>query len=188
MPINDIPPYKCGKCGSRTLYNDDDRLKDIKFIACLTCGNRYPPGQAPVKIEKSGFKENFVKANSKDEGMENTQRIDTEAGNKPLCKQCGLKPTISAGSPYCPSCMAKRSHKKRKGSENVSMGVKKERAYTGKPEPTPPSKASRDTITIEFKRHISILKEVEKLADQEMRPLDCQILYMLKRYIEAEVQ
>lgn len=33
---------------------------------------------------------------------------------------------------------------------------------------------------IEFDKYVSILKEVEKLADEKMRPLDLQILYMLK--------
>ncbi len=33
---------------------------------------------------------------------------------------------------------------------------------------------------IEFDKYVSILKEVEKLADENMRPLDLQILYMLK--------
>lgn len=116
--------------------------------------------------------------------MENTQSIDTEKEKKTLCSQCNVNPTISTGSPYCPSCMAKLSHRKRKGSENAPAGVKKKKTPT-KPEPAPLPKTSRDTITIEFKRHISILKEVEKLADQEMRPLDCQILYILKKFIET---
>lgn len=188
MPINDIPPYKCGKCGSRTLYNDDDRLKEIKYIACLTCGNRYPPGPKPVEIEKSGFKENFVKANSKDENMENTQRIDTESVNKPLCGQCGLKPTISAGNPYCPSCMAKLSHKKKKLSESAFKAGKREETTGNQAKAQSAPEEQKGAITIEFKSYVQVLKEVEKLAEREMRPLDCQILYILKRYIEAEVQ
>ncbi len=188
MSVNGIPPYKCGKCGLQTLYRDDDRLNDIKYIACFTCGNRYPPGPEPVRLEKSGLKESVIIADTKDEGMENTQRIDTKAGNNPLCRQCGLKPTISAGNPYCASCMAKRSHKKKKLSESAFKAGKREEATGNQAKSPNTPEEQKEAITIEFKSHVQVLKEVEKLAEREMRPLDCQILYMLKRYIEAEVQ
>ena len=36
-------------------------------------------------------------------------------------------------------------------------------------------------LTIDFGKHSSILTEVEKLADEEMRPVDLQVIYMLKQ-------
>jgi DNA-directed RNA polymerase subunit RPC12/RpoP len=187
MSVNGIPPYKCGKCGRQTLYRDDDRLNDIKYIACFTCGNRYPPGPMPIKIEKSGLKGSVVISDIKDKGMEKALQINTEAKKKPLCKECGIKSTISAGNPYCASCLAKLSHKKRKRSESASKACKREEATGNQAKARSAPEEQRGAINIEFKSHVQILKEVEKLAEREMRPLDCQILYMLKRYIEAEV-
>ena len=49
--------WACGKCGSRGLYRDDDRLVGDWSIACRTCGNRFygevggkAQGAAPVKV------------------------------------------------------------------------------------------------------------------------------------------
>jgi DNA-directed RNA polymerase subunit RPC12/RpoP len=46
------PPYKCGKCGSRGLWRDDDRLNNSSYIVCRICGNRYPGGNKPVFVEQ----------------------------------------------------------------------------------------------------------------------------------------
>ena len=40
-------------------------------------------------------------------------------------------------------------------------------------------------ITIEFGEHATILREVEKLSAQELRPVDMQIIYMLKKQLLA---
>ena len=38
----------CGKCGSHSVYPDNDPLTGARSIACRVCGNRYPGGPAPV--------------------------------------------------------------------------------------------------------------------------------------------
>ena len=51
-----------------------------------------------------------------------------------------------------------------------------------------PGKRDREqntTVTIEFGKHSLILKEIEKLADEEIRPLGLQIIYMLKNQLKA---
>ena len=44
--------YVCGKCGG-FLYQDEDAITGTQWIACLICGNRYPPGPAPIPLQKS---------------------------------------------------------------------------------------------------------------------------------------
>lgn len=43
-------------------------------------------------------------------------------------------------------------------------------------------------ITIEFEEHAAILREVEKLSIQELRLVDMQIIYMLKKQLLAMQQ
>jgi hypothetical protein len=45
------PRYYCGKCGSPSLYSDNDPFTGSKSIACQTCGNRYPGGPSPTKLQ-----------------------------------------------------------------------------------------------------------------------------------------
>lgn len=151
MLIKGFPPYKCGKCGLQTLHRDDDRLNDIKYIACFTCGNRYPPGPAPVKIEKSGLRESGIIADTKDKGMEKTPQINTEAEKKPLCKECGIKPTISVWNAYCPSCLAKLSHKKKKLSESAFKAGKREEATGTRPKPRAILKNKKEPLILNLK-------------------------------------
>lgn len=100
-----------------------------------------------------------------------------------ICKECNEKPVISPHSDYCASCMARRSNKAR--------------AY-GKPhKPRKPGKATRKqhestkalrepntAVTVDFGKYASVLQEVQDLAEKEMRPVDLQVIYMLKRCLE----
>ena len=43
-------------------------------------------------------------------------------------------------------------------------------------------------ITIEFEEHAAILREVENLSVQELRPIDMQVIYMLKKQLLAVQQ
>ncbi len=49
-----------------------------------------------------------------------------------------------------------------------------------------PQKTQQDlntALTIKFGKHNAILREVEKLADKEVRPVDLQVIYILKKYL-----
>ena len=41
------PKYKCGKCGSTSLYREDDYMNSQPYICCQICGNRWPGGFEP---------------------------------------------------------------------------------------------------------------------------------------------
>jgi phosphoribosylformylglycinamidine (FGAM) synthase PurS component len=117
---------------------------------------------------------------------EKPQKTQTES--KRICEKCGNNPTIHPNSKTCASCMAKLSHKKRKCPESAFKAGKTKEAAGSLAKPSVTPEKQKGAITIEFKSHVQILKEVEKLAEREMRPLDRQILYILKKYIEVEVQ
>lgn len=103
--------------------------------------------------------------------------------NTRLC-ECG-KITLSPTCPYCPSCMAKRSNKDRstkkepksKRPRGRSPGKRATDSPTGAP------KKENTALTIDFGKYSPILREVEKLAEEEMRPVDLQVVYILKHYL-----
>jgi DNA-directed RNA polymerase subunit RPC12/RpoP len=74
-------PYKCGQCGSKTLYLDEDRVAGHRWIACMTCGNRYPGGKKPIRIEEA---------------------MGTRRGT---CTNCGRENMVIAnGAGHCHTC------------------------------------------------------------------------------------
>ncbi len=40
-------------------------------------------------------------------------------------------------------------------------------------------------LTIDFGRYVSILKELEQLAEEEVRSVDSQVIYILKKYFDG---
>lgn len=48
------PPFKCGQCGSKSLYKDEDIVEGNRWIACRICGNRWPGGKEPIRITEEG--------------------------------------------------------------------------------------------------------------------------------------
>jgi hypothetical protein len=78
------PPFKCGKCESRGLYRDDDRLNKASYIVCPICGNRWPGGPAPVMVEK---KQEEVMGNKRGT-CANCCRPDMTIIGRGLCRAC----------------------------------------------------------------------------------------------------
>lgn len=110
--------------------------------------------------------------------------------NTRMCGDCKDKPTISPKHALCASCMARRANAARKGKKKPPG--KPERKTNGKgratvKEPTlvPISKPISKPIQIDFGKHISVLDEIRGLAEEEMRPLEFQILYMLKSHLKV---
>jgi len=95
-----------------------------------------------------------------------------------ICKDCGEKPTMSPHSPYCSSCMQKRAIKARMKSKKASKGEKEEIRPTGHRKET--SKAGRVIMPVDFGGHRETLEAVVKLAEEELRPVGIQIIFMLK--------
>jgi len=119
--------------------------------------------------------------------------------NVRLCKECGLRPTIQASSPYCSICLglkAKKARARRKEAiEETSRGtkdkqgdraaLKTEEAPTktiGKGEIVDPG---RNMSLIFQGKHSYLLEEIERLAEEEIRTIDEQIIYIIKNYLAS---
>ena len=170
----------CGKCHSGGVYLDYELGQRV--LVCIICGNRYP-----------GDREGFYMSGKVDQPM---QEKKVEAAASPsvlpviesrpqrICITCRKKPTISDSCPYCPSCMNKKSREGKKGKNAPVRARRKEtKEDEARPEKTPPSESMM--VEIDFGRFPLILKELQGLADQEIRPLDLQIIYLLKQHIDA---
>ena len=107
----------------------------------------------------------------------------TVKGAVKLCEDCGEKPTLHPNSKLCAGCMARRSHKNKKRPESAFKASKKKSKGGTKRKA---AKTFEDAnVIIEFGEYAPVLKEIEKIADQEMRPLGLQIIYMLDRYLKS---
>ena len=118
-------------------------------------------------------------------GIKEVPAMNEKKENTRICEECGEKPTISPGAPFCPSCMAIRSHKARPVKKKGPVKSKKKDTTKDKAEPQKPQQDLNTALTIEFSKHVSVLREVEKLAEEEVRPVDLQVVYMLKKYISS---
>ncbi|MDQ5988001.1 MAG: hypothetical protein CSYNP_03754 [Syntrophus sp. SKADARSKE-3] len=100
-----------------------------------------------------------------------------------LCSACKEKPTISDSSPYCASCMAKRGSEKRR--QNAVALPKKTRTKKMKKDTCHVEKSLHKenmTVVIDFSAYPSILKQVQDVADDQIRPLESQIIFILKSH------
>jgi len=91
--------------------------------------------------------------------------------NTRRCK-CG-NITIGPNSPCCSECM------------NAAKKVKKDKKTNGHDKAVKSLSGSDSTIVIEFEQYVDILREVEMLAEKEMRPINYQIVWMLKEALKS---
>ena len=94
--------------------------------------------------------------------------------NTRICEECD-KTTISPKHPLCASCMARRSNKKRP--------PKKKGDTQGKNKAEKVQQRGNMELTIRFGKYASLLTEIEKMAEEEVRPPDLQVIYILKSYL-----
>jgi len=110
--------------------------------------------------------------------------------NTRICEKCGEKPTIQPNSPLCASCIGRQAwrdgkakkkrlpKKKSPASSNRKdnrQGQDKHKTEIGQP---------RANIEIVFSgKYGQVLKEVEKLAEEEIRTVEEQIIYIIKTYL-----
>ena len=100
--------------------------------------------------------------------------------NTRVCERCGKRPTIQPNAPYCSQCLTDM-----KRAKQQTAGTPKKKNETPSKHKTENKPKTPDTaVKIDFGKYVSVLKEVEKLADKEMRPLGLQIAYILKKHIE----
>jgi hypothetical protein len=91
--------------------------------------------------------------------------------NERICEDCGEEKTLSPHCPYCAKCMALRGNAARKKAK-------------AKPQKKSLSLCEA-TISVGFDNHVEILEEVKRLAEEELRPVEMQILFMCKKYLET---
>jgi hypothetical protein len=137
--------------------------KDWKSFKCEDC-TIFKPGAIRVMESKDKPK--------------NTRICETE--------DCG-RITLSPGSPFCGVCMAKKSHEARaannKGcdaTENTTSTKAIESAGVDKLVPDIVDPGGDMKIVVSFKDYESILIEIKKLARDQCRSLELQIIYMIK--------
>ena len=110
--------------------------------------------------------------------------------NTRLCEKCGKNPTIQPNSPLCASCIGKqawkdgKAKKKRPPNKKAPGSLKRKEATQGKGKHKAVIVDSERYMEIVFSQKYSqVLKEVEKLADEEIRTVDEQIIYIVKTYL-----
>lgn len=103
------------------------------------------------------------------------QKVD----DKMLCEKCGERPSMGKFSIYCSPCLNSFKTAKKKGPK----GSKKKKVTNDKAKSQKPKKTAATAITIDFGKYVSILHKIEKIADEEMRPVNMQIVYMLKKHL-----
>jgi len=99
-----------------------------------------------------------------------------------LCAECGERERMGS-SPYCARCMAIRGNKARAKKKNGEK-PQKLRDTKVKPKAENAPEEPHAALRIEFGKHVAVLREIERLADQEIRPIECQVIYMLKAQLE----
>ena len=94
-----------------------------------------------------------------------------------LCVECNEKPLINPVSIYCPSCLAKRAHRVKGKRKDPKYAKEKKLTLLN-------AKENATTLTIDFGKYEPILRDIKKLAEEEMRPVEMQIIYILNKYLK----
>jgi len=129
----------------------------------------------------------YISVFKKTESQNEVKSMQTTSENKEntrICERCGEKPTIQPSSPLCANCIAAKRWQG--GSKNKGpVKPRKKKTTIDKSKADKSQQDSNTAVTIEFGKHASILREVEKLAEEELRSIDLQVIYMLKNYLKS---
>lgn len=171
------PNHICPRCGSKTIaWEQFEAGKKREGRKCFSCG----------EFRKTENK----KEASKIAGEEKVEMVDQNGAGeegKRLCKDCGEKPTMSAKCPYCASCMRKKSIEARAAKvgkvqkDNKAPAAGKAKIGIKPPAlPKTPAKTKMAVVQVDFGGYSQIFEGVKKLAEEEIRPVELQIIYLLK--------
>jgi len=141
-------------------------IQNWKFMTCESC-----------PFFKSEVKEMPTKPQKK----ENTR----------ICSECGVNHTIQPSSPLCASCIGKqawkdgKAKKKQLPKKKIPPSPKKRDITQGKGKHKAEKVQQRGNmeLTIRFGKYASLLTEIEKMAFDQVRPPDLQVIYILKSYL-----
>ena len=118
------------------------------------------------------------------ETMEDQQTQATPAAR--LCSICETKKTISPRHDICGSCLAAKGKLKREQTaKNALLATKTEKVKEDKG-PVEKAAHSKDMkVVVDFAKYPSILNHIQKLADDQIRPVDAQIIFLIKQRFET---
>lgn len=163
---------KCEKCQSKALYLDRD-ITGNPSIACVMCGHRHYGKTRGIEMKDTSEQTAGVKSNERE-----SER--TEISER-LCELCGERKTAFPHVRFCPRCLGKKGAKAR----IANLAPKAAALKNAGEAPPAPEKApqNRNTkVMVDFSRHEELLKRVEEMAEEELRPLELQILSLVKRH------
>lgn len=126
--------------------------------------------------------------------MKETAKRDGEQNTR-ICEECGKEKTMTKSHKIGARCMALRL-KAKKGIAPAQNGAADK---PGRPQedksgpgaaPRQPGGEKIDPgakmrVEIDFTKHPDLLSRIEGLSEEEVRPREHQILYMLKRYLSS---
>ena len=107
--------------------------------------------------------------------------------NTRVCEECGENKTITPKHALCAACLGKKGRTKKKPARNrkkAPVKHKKKNETPHKPQAERPLPCGDTALRIDFGRHVSVLRAVERLADEEMRPVDLQVVFLLKTSLD----
>ena len=126
------------------------------------------------------------------ETLQKSPAATVKQENTRLCEKCGKNSTIQPNSPLCASCIGKqawkdgKAKKKRPPNKKTPGSLKRKEATQGKGKHKAEIGQPRPHFEVIFsEKYGQVLKEVEKLAEEEIRTVDEQIIFILKSYLKG---
>ena len=107
-----------------------------------------------------------------------------KVANTRICEDCKSKPTMHSNHPLCASCLAKRSNSSPNRGRKARNKRKRGNAAEGK-DPREISRLRPDLeVRISFSKFPELLDGLKAMAEKEIRPLDLQMIYLLRKGLE----
>jgi hypothetical protein len=171
----------CGKCGSKRIEEDYVPGIGNAGLICRHCGQTGREGWVTDRTAGSRGRLNVTERIRTDERGADMAKDQLKPGDgaKKLCKKCGERETMSKHSPYCARCLGDMGRVKQQGKQpsggevselTTEASAPKEKAHPG----------AMTAVTIDFKSYPDLLNSIRQLASEEVRPVDMQIVYLLK--------
>ena len=104
-----------------------------------------------------------------------------------LCSICKQKPTISDSSTYCASCMGRKGNEKQR--ERAALTPKETKPPKVK-ENTPATEKvdcrANMEVVVDFTKYPALFRQLQEMSDDQIRPIDSQIIFFLKQIITTQ--
>jgi len=173
----------CLACGKRLEYLEwieESGGFDIPIIGEISGNSKLGATMGKVdRNDQKGTEQNSSAASK-------SSPILQEAKESRLCKDCGKKEPLSPGGLYCASCMARRANEAKKAKKQASEARHNKTAATGKGKAESGSMCRISSpVSIDFSNYPAMYNELKALAEEELRSVEWQILYMLRDSLRA---